>query len=367
MLKCQSKEEKNWFSIQLKPVGSACNINCSYCYVKPFRTDRLSIMSEEVLSRTIKSCLESSLKPTFTWHGGEPLLAGSEFFLKATKIMRMYQKRKTPIKNILQTNATLITPLLANILKENKFSVSVSLDGPEKIHGIHRVDNKGKNTFHKAMKGIDNLVKAKIVPSVVCTVTQATLAYAEEVFEFLVSKGFKQIKYSPVFDSFSDNFSITSDEWFFYLKKVFDKWLEIANPEIHIRELDEVIVWIQKEKISLCSADKTCLNWVSVDPKGDLYPCEYLRSTYSHGNILSLDLIDIVRKPTFLKFKKSFYIVPRKCRDCEFYLFCGNGCPATRVCDGKLSHSGVYVYCDERKKLYLYIKKVFEKELCSGL
>ena len=68
------------FSLQLKPVGSACNINCHYCYVSPFRAKRYHVMSEEVLNRAIYDCLSSNPHPSITWHGGEPTLAGYDFF-----------------------------------------------------------------------------------------------------------------------------------------------------------------------------------------------------------------------------------------------------------------------------------------------
>ncbi len=125
-----------------------------------------------------------------------------------------------------------------------------------------------------------------------------------------------------------------------------------------IRELDEVIAWLSDKTINLCSSDKSCLNWVSIDPEGQLYPCEYLRSLASYGNILDTDLQNLQKTIAYKNFKKVFLQMPEKCHKCEFYRFCGNGCPATRVKDNLMAHDGIFVYCEQRKKLYKEIKKL---------
>lgn len=351
------------FSIQLKPVGSACNILCDYCYVKPFRSKSLEIMPLEILDRVIKQCLRFSATPILTWHGGEPTLAGYDFFAKAIELMKKYQKQEQTVRNTLQTNAILITAGFADLLKQSDFAVSVSLDGPEPIHGIHRKNCSGKNTFSLVMKGLKRLRSAGIEPSVICTVTKQTAKFAEEVFRFLVSSGFKRIKYSLVFESETDSFSLSSEEWLAYLEKVFRVWFEISNPEIHVRELDEVMLWLQNKTLPVCSSNRTCLCWVSVDPNGDMYPCEYLRSSHAYGNILNMDLPMIAKTEAFRNFAAIFQSIPSECASCEFYTLCGNGCPSTRLRDNKINPNGVYVYCQERRALYQIIKQTFETEL----
>lgn len=353
-----------WFSVQLKPVGSLCNLRCKYCYAKPHSASR-EIMSSEVLKCVVKKILQQNyLYPTFSWHGGEPTLAGYEFFQQAMRLMEKYRQPKQVVRNLIQTNATRITPQLAKLFKKYNFGVSVSLDGPKHVHGINRIDSDGNNTFSRLMQGISILRKYGNEPSVICTVSKKTLPFAMEVFNFLFSQGFKKIKYNPVFDSLKDEFSITSGEWFEYLNIVFYKWFENGDPAIHIRDLDEVIVWLIRKSLTLCSCDRTCLHWVSIGPNGDIYPCEYLREKYFYGNIFQIDQIsDIFYTPGYQEFKKLYNSIPSKCQQCEFFEVCGNGCPATRVKDGKISLNGVYAFCEERIMLFREIEKVFKKYL----
>ncbi len=221
----------------------------------------------------------------------------------------------------------------------------------------------GKGTFDSVLKGIENLLNAGIRPNVIATVTKETLKYSEETFDFLVEKGFKLIKYSPCYDSSEDTFSISNEEWFEYLKKVFWKWFEIGDPDIQVRELDEVISWINDSSISVCSSDNSCARWVSVDPLGNLYPCEYLRSQYQYGNIINTDFSKLAKSAKYQSFLSILLTLPEECKKCEYYRFCGNGCPSTRIAKEKISYTGKYVFCRERKMLYREISKAFDQVL----
>jgi len=353
------------FFLQLKPVGSRCNIRCDYCYVKPFRKrgDK-RVMSQEVLERAISDCVYDNDLPIITWHGGEPTFAGLGFFIKAMEIAHSCAGDK-PCRNILQTNAILIDREFAAFLKESGFEVSVSLDGPREVHGIHR-KCRGRNTFNKVMRGISNLREAGIEPAVIATITQESLPFAEEIFGFFAAEGFRNLKFNAVYDSSSDQFNISPDQWLDFLERIFAAWLNLGDSDIAVREIDEVISWIQGSNLPLCSNESTCLSWVSVDPDGELYPCEYLRSLAPYGNIREMALAEIRATEGFAHLQSMFESFPRECRECEFLSRCGNGCPATRIRDGKLSPDGIFVYCKERKGLFQHVRGAFDKIMQEG-
>ena len=68
--------------IMVKPVGAACNLACRYCY---YRGASSGVMSREMLERTVREAIAANDGPevVFNWHGGEPLLAGLDFFREA--------------------------------------------------------------------------------------------------------------------------------------------------------------------------------------------------------------------------------------------------------------------------------------------
>lgn len=117
-------------------------------------------------------------------------------------------------------------------------------------------------------------------------------------------------------------------------------------------------MWYADKTLCLCSSRGKCLNWISIDELGNIYPCEYLRITNTYGNIREIRLKDVFKTKQYEDFKTKVLTIPEKCKSCELYRLCHNGCPATRIKDGKLSHDGVYVYCNQRKKLFEEIKNI---------
>lgn len=75
----------NSFQLMAKPTGSICNLDCKYCFYleKPHLKQR--VMTNEVLEAYIKSYIETTPQQqvTFLWQGGEPTLAGLDFYKRA--------------------------------------------------------------------------------------------------------------------------------------------------------------------------------------------------------------------------------------------------------------------------------------------
>ncbi len=88
------------FQVFVKPVGARCNLACSYCYYLE-KQDIVSsslggVMSDEILERYIRQHIEASTEPEifFSWHGGEPTMAGLDFYMKAVEYQKRFQTRR---------------------------------------------------------------------------------------------------------------------------------------------------------------------------------------------------------------------------------------------------------------------------------
>ena len=69
----------------MKPASSNCNLRCSYCFYEDEcenrQTHSYGIMKKSVLEQVVKKALEEAEEScTFGFQGGEPLLAGLDFF-----------------------------------------------------------------------------------------------------------------------------------------------------------------------------------------------------------------------------------------------------------------------------------------------
>ena len=81
------------FNMMFKPIGSVCNLDCSYCYYldkKKMFADN-SMMPISLLEKIIKEyvLINNNEQIVFDWHGGEPLLLGLDYFKKIVARMRL--------------------------------------------------------------------------------------------------------------------------------------------------------------------------------------------------------------------------------------------------------------------------------------
>ena len=90
------------FVVMAKPIGSACNMRCGYCYYLEAGNEKTSsfTMEEDVLDQFIRRYIEESPGPvvSFTWHGGEPTLAGLPFFQKAVALQQKYLAQRPELE-----------------------------------------------------------------------------------------------------------------------------------------------------------------------------------------------------------------------------------------------------------------------------
>ena len=80
------------FVVMAKPVGPACNLKCDYCYyldkAQLFPPRESLKMRHDVLETYIASFIAASPGPLvhFVWHGGEPTLAGIDFYRRVVEL-----------------------------------------------------------------------------------------------------------------------------------------------------------------------------------------------------------------------------------------------------------------------------------------
>ncbi len=86
---------------------------------------------------------------------------------------------------VIDTNATLLTNEVMELVINNKTHLQISLDGPEEIHDRQRLDSKGNGSYHSIVKAINSLLKKDPSSchrlSKICTVAPpANLQYLDD-------------------------------------------------------------------------------------------------------------------------------------------------------------------------------------------
>lgn len=139
-----------------------CNMRCKYCIYHDgqggYREFGKKMMDFEVAKLAIDDFIKNSNNDLVhvTFYGGEPLVNYDVMKKCIEYCEEKYSYRK--ISYAMTTNATLITKEIAEFLAKVKCIVTVSLDGPKKMHDKYRVFADGRGSFDSTMNGLKLLV-----------------------------------------------------------------------------------------------------------------------------------------------------------------------------------------------------------------
>jgi uncharacterized protein len=113
------------FHVLCKPIGSLCNLDCTYCYYLHkeglLQDHGDKQMTDRLLEEFIKQYIagQDGERVVFTWHGGEPTLMGLDFFKRIVSIQERYAAGKR-IENDLQTNGVLLDDGWCEFLRDHR-------------------------------------------------------------------------------------------------------------------------------------------------------------------------------------------------------------------------------------------------------
>ena len=116
-------------ALTIKPTMN-CNMRCKHC----FNGDTLNnseILSLDKVQNFIEAACRKYQDVKITFHGGEPTLAGIEFYKTVFSFQKeMKEKYGTKFSNNFTTNALLLNDELMDLLIENNALINISFDGP---------------------------------------------------------------------------------------------------------------------------------------------------------------------------------------------------------------------------------------------
>ena len=330
------------FNIMCKPVCGVCNLDCRYCYytMKPrelYPDTKKFHMTDEVLESYIRQYLDAMpVHCDLGWQGGEPLLAGKEFFRKAVALQKRYGRDGQEIANALQTNGTLLDDEWCEFLAEHKFLVGISLDGPPQWHDHYRKDRQGGTTFHRAWRGVELLRKHGVEYNVLVTLNSVNAPHAGDIYRYFVHRGIRYLQFIPILERDREGnilpFSCTAEQFGRFNLDVLELWAARDVGKVSERFIDNMLHKIIFDKASMCCYSDRCANAHVLEFNGDLYACDhFVFKEWLIGNIMDRPLAELVTDPRLEEFAALKTAVPDKCADCEFFDFCKAGCPKHHV------------------------------------
>ena len=367
------RNERRGFTSMVKPVGSLCNMRCKYCYY----LDKAQLynncqpqMDDALLESYIRANIEGNNSPViaFAWHGGEPLLAGKEFFRKAVALQQKWGQGRT-IENSIQTNGLLIDDEWCQIFRDNNFLVGVSIDGPESIHDAHRVDAGGQPTFARVMRGIERMYRNHVEYNTLTTINIHSEGRGAEVYNLL--RGISVfMQFLPVAELLCDGrvqspeaqgaavapWSVSAEGFGQFMCDVFDQWVAKDVGRRYVQLFDATLALMVGVQPSVCSLCETCGSGLTVEHNGDVYCCDhFVYPEYKIGNIHTDSLADLAYSDCQFEFgvaKRA--LLPRECRHCKYYNLCHGECPKHRFIADNTGEYGKNYLCDGYRKFFAH-------------
>lgn len=356
-------------SIMIKPASSLCNLSCEYCFYRDVSEHRehlgFGIMKEEISETLIEKALEfaDSQPVAFAFQGGEPTIAGLDYFKHFTKTVKALNYKKSPVFFSIQTNGTFINREWAKFLAKNDFLVGLSLDGDRERNKFRKRPD-GSNSFYKIISAAQCLKENGAQFNILTVLTGYCADNAVDIYKYFRSKGFRYLQFIPClrpFDSKEQSeLYMTNEQYADFLIKIFNLYVKdyVRNQYISIRQFDNWVRIFLNQPCEQCGMNGFCSHQFVCESNGNIYPCDfYCTDEYLLGNIKEKSFKELAFSDKAKSFIMESAEVPEKCKNCPFFGICrAGGCKRTKQSED---------YCEAYKKFFsacLPLFRVFANE-----
>jgi len=338
-------------SVLVKPVSADCNLNCDYCFYLEktalYPETKKHRMTSEVLERLIQQVMQHTTGAVgIAWQGGEPTLAGLDFFKQVVELEKKYGYSGQIVSNAIQTNGIYLNETWAQFLSQYKFLVGLSLDGPAELHNFYRKTINRKPTYELIYPKIELLRRYNVAFNILMVLNDITVKYPRELYNYCVDNGINHVQFIPAVELDENGrlaaFSIPAEKYGDFLCTLFDIWYNDGNPHLSIRLFDNYLGQLINGKNEMCFFRQSCDTYLVVEANGDVYTCDFfVEPKWKVGNLMKQPLWELERTASRTQFAVYKSNLPQTCQQCEWQNYCHGGCPKYRVmgnpnymCDG---------------------------------
>lgn len=380
------------FHTMIKPSGAQCNLDCTYCYylhkVDLLAQPKMTRMSAPMLEMHIRQYIaaQNSKEVVFSWQGGEPTLMGLDFFENVISLQAKYRKPNQRVENNLQTNGLLLDEAWCAFLKQHRFLVGLSIDGPAELHDVYRINKNGGPTFHRVMHAVQLLHQFQVPFNALCVVNRVNARKPNDTYRFLRDKvrphiiqfipGLEPVDFHRVApghwstehpphlnspcakpdasDSAVTPWSLDPDDWGYFLTRIWDEWLRRDYRRVFVDQFENVISQMFGHGPQKCASAPTCGKGLALEHNGDLYSCDhFVYSEYKLGNIAQVHQGELAlseKQQEFGSAKNSK--LTAYCRSCKYLDLCWGDCPKNRFIKTPDGEPGLSYLCKGLRQFY---------------
>lgn len=349
------------FHVMAKPSGSACNLDCKYC----FYLEKARLYPEApAVPRMTRSTLEAYIQQTiaahprgeipFAWQGGEPTLMGLSFFEDVVALQRAHGAGGRA-SNVLQTNGVLLDARWAGFFQEHGFRVGLSIDGPRGLHDRYRVRRGGSGSFDEAVRAFRLLQDHGVTVHTLTTVHAGNQHAGGEVYAFLRDLGSRLLQFIPIVERQAAApdatglrlpapdqgpaplapWSVDGAAYGAFLIEIFDRWIREDVGRVGVQMFETALAAWMGLPATHCVFAETCGRALALEHQGDVYACDhYVYPEHRLGNLHDTPIGALVGSPAQRAFGRAKRdTLPSACRRCTWRFACNGGCPKHRLVD----------------------------------
>ena len=349
--------------VMIKPASGLCNMRCSYCFYADEMANRkqasYGIMSEQTLENVIMRILETADSYcSIVFQGGEPTLAGLDFYRKCLELEQKYNTKKVKIDHALQTNGYVLDEEWCSFFAQNHFLVGLSVDGIKATHDACRKDAEGRDTYFHVLHAARLLEEAGADFNVLTVVNGRTAPKIRRIYEQYRKLGFKWQQYIACLDPVLEeqgkqDYSLRAEVYGQFLIDLFDLW-EIdlkQGRQPYIRQFENYIGILMGQMPESCEQRGVCSLQNVVEADGSVYPCDfYVLDEYRLGNLNAegFDVIDRRRRESGVLENSCNHT--ESCKKCPYFGICRGGCRRHRQQPG--TEPGENCFCESYRMFF---------------
>ncbi|MGW5781039.1 FxsB family cyclophane-forming radical SAM/SPASM peptide maturase [Streptomyces sp. NPDC003863] len=369
----------------LVKVHSRCNLACRYCYVyesadRGWRAQPLGMAPETARltwSRIAEHARRHGLGSVrVILHGGEPLLAGTEFLTRFVRGLRAALPVTTRAEVALQTNGTLLDETVLRLCHAEDIRIGVSLDGPPSVHDRYRRDPAGRGSHARVAAALELLARPGHRPlwaGLLTTVDPSTDPLA--TYEHLVS-------YDPPALTLIlplGNWTVpppgrvpdpTRTPYADWLVPVFDRWYGSGGQAPRVALFESVIDLLLGGDSSTETVGGAPSRLAVIDTDGALTLSDHLKTTYDGADRTGLTvhrapLDALLGHPGVAARQAGRAGLCSTCRACPLVAVCGGGHypHRYRAGSGGAGHDNPSVYCPDLARFIGHVARTVTADL----
>ena len=266
---------------------SACNLHCKGCWAAEYG-HALKLSLDEM--RSIVKQGRALGTHFYMLTGGEPLIRKDDIVTLA--------KENPECTFLIYTNATLVDEKLCRDIKKcGNITLALSIEGTKESND----DRRGEGAYSRTLKAMELLKREKILFGIsICYTRKNVEAVTDDAFlDKMVDLGVKYafyFNYMPVGHDADKELIPTPMQrkyMYYFMKKMRNG--KTGKPMFVMDFQDD------GEYVGGCIAGGR--NYFHVNSNGDIEPCVFIH--YSDSNIRTDTLLDALRKPLFMAYRKG--------------------------------------------------------------